>query len=165
LPVGRGKRFGGNLPKAVDLVIGGWQVNAIATFQRGFPMTISAADLGGLNDTFNTNRADLVGTPRLTKTLNQWFDTSAFRQPAAGFLGTSGRSILRAPGINNWDTGLFKNFAITEGVSFQFRFESFNAFNHTQWGVPVRNVADLNFGQILSARAARINQLGAKIVF
>jgi outer membrane receptor protein involved in Fe transport len=165
LPVGRGKKFGGNLPKAVDLVIGGWQVNTIATFQRGFPLTVTAADLGGLNDTFNTNRADLVGTPKLTKTLNQWFDTSAFSQPAAGFLGTSGRSILRAPGINNWDTGLFKNFVITEQVSFQFRFESFNAFNHTQWGVPVRNVADLNFGRILNARAARINQLGAKIVF
>jgi hypothetical protein len=165
LPVGRGKKFGGNLPKAVDLVVGGWQVNTIATFQRGFPLTVTAADVGGLNDTFNTNRADLVGTPRLTETLNQWFDTSAFRQPAAGFLGTSGRSILRAPGIVNWDTGLFKNFAITEGVSFQFRFESFNAFNHTQWGVPVRNVADPNFGRILGARAARINQLGAKIVF
>jgi carboxypeptidase family protein len=165
LPVGRGKKFGGNLPKAVDLVIGGWQVNTIATFQRGFPMTITASDIGGLNDTFGTNRADLVGTPKLTKTLDRWFDPSAFRQPAAGFLGTSGRSILRAPGINNWDTGLFKNFTITEKVSFQFRFESFNAFNHTQWGVPVRNVADPNFGRILSARAARINQLGAKIVF
>ncbi len=165
LPIGRGKKFGGNLPKVVDLVIGGWQVNAIATFQRGFPLTVTAADVGGLNDTVNTNRADLVGTPRLTKTLNQWFDTSAFRQPAAGFLGTSGRSILRAPGINTWDTGLFKNFAITEKVSFQFRFESFNAFNHTQWGVPVRNVADPNFGRILGARDARINQLGAKIVF
>jgi hypothetical protein len=165
LPVGRGKKFGGNLPKAADLVIGGWQVNAIATFQRGFPMTITAADVGGLNDSQGTNRADLVASPRLTKTLNQWFDTSAFKQPAAGFLGTSGRSILRAPGINNWDTGLFKNFVITEKVSFQFRFESFNAFNHTQWGVPVRNVADPNFGRILSARAARINQLGAKIVF
>jgi len=165
LPVGRGKKFGGKLPKAADLVIGGWQVNTIATFQRGFPMTITAADLGGLNDTFGTNRADLVGTAKLTKTLGQWFDTSAFRQPAAGFLGTSGRSILRAPGINNWDTGLFKNFAITEKVSFQFRFESFNAFNHTQWGVPVRNVPDPNFGQITSARAARINQIGAKIIF
>jgi hypothetical protein len=165
LPIGRGRKFGGNLPKAADLVIGGWQVNAIATFQHGFPMTITAADVGGLNDTFNTNRADLVGALRLTKTLDRWFDTSAFRQPAAGFLGTSGRSILRAPGINNWDTGLFKNFAITENVSFQFRFESFNAFNHTQWGVPVRNVADPNFGRILGARAARINQLGAKIVF
>jgi len=155
-------------------VIGGWQVNAIATFQRGFPMTITAADLGGLNDTFGTNRADLVGKPRLTKSLEQWFDISAFKQPAQGFLGTSGRGILRAPGINNWDTGLFKNFAITEKVSFQFRFESFNAFNHTQWGVPNRNVADTTvdlitgkpiFGSITSARAARINQFGAKIVF
>jgi hypothetical protein len=165
LPIGRGKKFGGNLPKAVDLIIGGWQVNAIATFQRGFPMTIQASDLGGLNDSQGANRADLVGTPGLTKTIDQWFDTSAFRQPAAGFLGTSGRSILRAPGINNWDTGLFKNFNITEKVSFQFRFESFNAFNHTQWGVPTRNVANPNFGRILGARAARINQFGAKIVF
>ena len=128
-------------------------------------MTVTAADAGGLNDTFGTNRADLVGTAKLNKTFDQWFTTAAFKQPAAGFLGTSGRSILRAPGINNWDTGLFKNFAITEKLNFQFRFESFNAFNHTQWGVPVRSVADPNFGKILSTRAARINQLGAKIVW
>ncbi len=165
LPVGRGKRFGSDMPRAVDVFIGGWQVNAIATFQRGFPMTVTAADVGGLNDTFGTNRADLVGTPKLTKTQGQWFDITAFRQPAAGFLGTSGRGILRAPGINNWDTGLFKNFTITERLSFQFRFESFNAFNHTQWGVPIRNVADSRVGQILGTRAARINQLGAKLVW
>jgi hypothetical protein len=72
---------------------------------------------------------------------------------------------LRAPGISNWDTGLFKNFTITERLSFQFRFESFNAWNHTQWGVPVRNVADSRVGQILGTRAARINQLGAKLVW
>ncbi len=166
LPIGRGKRFGGNMHRAVDVVIGGWQVNAIATFQNGFPMTISAADVGGLNDTSGTNRADLVGTPKLIKSIDQWFDTSAFRQPAAGFLGTSGRGILRLPGTNNWDTGLFKNFTISEKISFQFRFESFNAWNHTQWGNPERNVANTaNFGKILSARAARINQLGAKIVW
>ncbi len=166
LPIGRGKKFLGDMHKAADLVIGGWQVNAIATFQNGFPMTISAADVGGLNDTFGTNRADLVGTAKLNKTVDQWFTTSAFKQPAAGFLGTSGRGILRLPGTNNWDTGLFKNFAITEKLSFQFRFESFNAWNHTQWGNPVRSVADtVNFGKILSARAARINQLGAKLVW
>ncbi len=166
LPIGRGKKFGGNLHKAADILIGGWQVNAIATFQNGFPMTISAADVGGLNDTFGTNRADIVGKASLLKTIDKWFDTAAFKQPAAGFLGTSGRGILRLPGINNWDTGLFKNFTITEKLSFQFRLESFNAFNHTQWGNPVRSVADtVNFGKILSARAARINQLGAKLVW
>jgi Carboxypeptidase regulatory-like domain len=172
LPVGRGKKFGGGMNKVADLIIGGWQVNAIATFQNGFPLTVSAADAGGLNDTFGTNRANLVGTPRLVKSVDQWFDISAFAQPDKGVLGSSGRGILRLPGTNNWDTGLFKNFAITEKVSFQFRFESFNAFNHTQWEGPNRNVADttvLNgkrvFGSITGARPARINQLGAKIVF
>jgi hypothetical protein len=150
----------------VDVIIGGWQVNAIATFQKGFPMTIQAADTGGLNDSQGANRADLIGEARIIGTQDRWFDTSAFRQPAPGFLGTSGRSILRAPGINNWDTGLFKNFTITERVSFQFRFESFNAFNHTQWSGVGRNVANqTTFGVITSARAARINQFGAKIVF
>lgn len=172
LPVGRGKKFLGDMPKVADVIIGGWQVNAIATFQRGFPLTISAADVGGLNDSFGTNRADVVGTPKLIKSVDQWFDISAFKQPAAGFLGTSGRGILRLPGTNNWDTGLFKNFTITEKLSFQFRFESFNAFNHTQWNGPNRNVADTTvingkrvFGSITSARAARINQLGAKLVW
>jgi hypothetical protein len=60
---------------------------------------------------------------------------------------------------------LFKNFSITEKLSFQFRFESFNAWNHTQWGVPVRSVADSRVGRILGTRAARINQLGAKLVW
>ena len=168
LPFGHGKRFGNNLPKVADVLIGGWQVNGIVTFQSGFPMTISAADVGGLNDTSGTNRADLVGDPDpsgFEPTIAKWFNTDAFRQPAAGFLGTSGRGILRLPGINNWDTGLFKNFKITEQVSFQFRFESFNAFNHTQWGGPIRNVADARFGRVLSTRPARINQLGAKLVW
>jgi hypothetical protein len=131
-------------------------------------MTITAADVGGLNDTQNTNRADIVGDTNpggFEPTVDKWIPTEAFRQPAAGFLGNSGRGILRAPGINNWDTGLFKNFRFTERLNTQFRFESFNTWNHTQWGVPVRNVSDVRFGRILSTRAARINQLGLKIVW
>lgn len=168
LPVGRGKKFGSSMPKAADVVVGGWQVNGIATFQRGFPMTITAADVGGLNDTFGTNRANIVGDinpSEFNPTIEKWFNTDAFAQPGKGVLGNSGRGILRAPGINNWDMGIFKNFSITERVSFQFRLESFNAFNHTQWGVPNRNRADARFGRVLGTRPARINQLGAKIVF
>jgi len=168
LPVGRGKKFGGDMHKAVDVLIGGWQVNAIATFQSGFPMTISAADAGGLNDTSGTNRANIVGdiNPSGFKpTIDKWFNTAAFQAPGKGVLGNSGRGILRLPGINNWDTGLFKNFSITEKLNFQFRFESFNAFNHTQWGGPIRSASDSRFGRVLSTRPARINQLGAKLVW
>ncbi len=167
LPFGRGHRYLSNASGVVNQILGGWQVNGIVTFQGGFPMTITAADVGGLNDTFNTNRADIVGDPNanINPTIAKWFPTEAFAQPAAGFLGNSGRGILDAPGINNWDMGLFKNFTVTEQVSIQFRLESFNAWNHTQWGVPNRNRADSRFGQVLSTRDARINQLGLKILW
>lgn len=167
LPFGRNKRYLSGVNSVANHVIGGWQVNGIVTFQAGFPMTISAADVGGLNDTFGTNRADLVGDANasITPTIAKWFNTQAFRQPAAGFLGNSGRGILNLPGLNNWDTGLFKNFRFTEQLSLQFRLESFNAWNHTQWGGPVRNIADVRFGQVVSARDARINQIGLKLLW
>jgi hypothetical protein len=167
LPFGNNKRYLSGVNKVANHVIGGWQVNGIVTFQAGFPMTISAADVGGLNDTFGTNRADLVGDAHasLTPTIDKWINTQAFKQPAAGFLGNSGRGILNLPGINNWDTGLFKNFRISEQINLQFRFESFNAWNHTQWGGPNRNVADSRFGRVLSTRDARINQIGLKLIW
>jgi hypothetical protein len=168
IPVGRGMKFGSSMSAVADAFIGGWQVNGIATFQVGFPMTISANDAGGLNDTFGTNRADIVGdiNAPINRSIAQWFNTAAFKQPGLGYLGNSGRSILNAPGINNWDTGLFKNFKIKERANVQFRFESFNSWNHTQWGVPDRNIGDpIHFGQVRGARAARINQAGLKFVF
>ena len=63
LPFGSGEKFASNATGVKNAVVGGWQVNGIYTWQRGFPITITAADLGGLNDTFGTNRADLVGDP------------------------------------------------------------------------------------------------------
>lgn len=167
VPLGRGTKYMSSVNKVADVFIGGWQVNAIATFQAGFPMTIAANDDGGLNDTFGTNRADIVGDPNasIDQSIAKWFNTAAFKQPAKGYLGNSGRGIMNLPGINNWDTGVFKNFMFTERASLQFRFESFNAWNHTQWGNPVRNVADSRFGQITSARPARINQVGLKFLW
>ena len=88
LPVGRGKRFGGSMPISwLISMIGGWQVNAIATFQSGFPLTISAADAGGLNDTFGTNRANLVGTPRLIKSVQPVVRHISVRSAWQGCLG------------------------------------------------------------------------------
>src|SRR5258708_20442155 len=59
LPFGRGKKFGGNMNKAVDFALGGWQVTDITTFQKGFPFSVLANDKLGLLTTF-TQRANLV---------------------------------------------------------------------------------------------------------
>jgi hypothetical protein len=166
LPFGTGERFASDASGLKNALIGGWQANGIYTWQRGFPITITAADLGGLNDTQGTNRADLVGDPSVDeRTVNRWFNTAAFAQPAAGALGNLDRNSERGPGVNNLDLALFKNFEFGHGVRLQFRIESFNVLNHTQFSGVSTNIAAANFGVVTSARAARINQLGLKLLF
>jgi len=188
LPFGHGQKYLGNANKAANLAVGGWQLTGIATFQRGFPFSVQANDSFSLLEA-NNQRANVVSNPNsgFHKNVNEWFNTAAFTQPLAGAFGNSGRNILRDPGINNWDMGLGKNFAIGERANFQLRLESFNTFNHTQWGVDPtspsaaasgpgtgavdRNVNDqapstnMNFGRIISARPGRVLQLGGKITF
>ena len=98
--------------------------------------------------------------------MNQWFNTAAFAQPALGELGNLGRNTERGPGVNNLDLALFKNFELAHQVRLQFRLESFNALNHTQFeGVSHRTLPRANFGVVTSARPARINQFGLKLIF
>lgn len=179
LPVGRGKRVLTDASKSVDLLVGGWQLTGIATFQQGFPMSITAGDPTGLLDKFGSNRADKVGSNSgFTKSLNEWFNTAAFAQPAPNTFGNSGRDIITMPGINNWDVGILKDFAFTERLRFQLRLETFNTWNHPQFypdplagfaggGTTVgNNIANTaTFGKITGAAPGRIVQLGGKFTF
>jgi Carboxypeptidase regulatory-like domain/TonB dependent receptor len=205
LPVGRGKRFGNSMNKAADLALGGWQLSTITTFQRGFPFSIVCNNNLLVMFSFD-NRCEQIGNPYPSgfhKTLNSWFDNSvgldptdpgnpnqipaascvnpnltavAFCQTFNGQFGNSGRNILRGPGINNWDIGVGKDFKFTERIAFQFRAETFNAFNHHQYGYdpftstaigsPVgNNPNNPGYGQVIAARPGRIVQFGGKIVF
>jgi hypothetical protein len=180
LPVGRGQKFGGSMNRAADAAVGGWEWTGIGTYQDGFPFSVLANDLDGLLMT-PIQRANISGNPNsgFTKGPKEWFNTSVFSQPLAGEFGNSGRNILREPGISNWDMGLVKYFNLTERAKFQLRVETFNTFNHTQWGVDpatqggsgpgtsaeVTNVNAGNFGAITSARPPRVIQFGGKITF
>ena len=52
------------------------------------------------------------------------------------------------PGRNNWNMALFKAFQFTERARFEFRVETFNTFNHTQWQNPNTSFGSTQFGQI-----------------
>jgi hypothetical protein len=199
LPFGRGKRFGSGINKGLDLALGGWQVTAITTFQRGFPFSIICNNNLLVQTGFN-NRCSEIGNPYPSgfhKDIKHWFNNTvssdpnpsatgscaaanlsgvSFCQPLAGQYGSSARDVIRGPGINNWDLGLGKDFRFTEKVSFQFRAESFNVFNHAQYGFdpftstgigpPVgNNPNNPGFGEIQAAHPGRIIQLGGKVVF
>jgi carboxypeptidase family protein/TonB-dependent receptor-like protein len=166
LPIGKGERFGGGASGVKNAIVGGWQLNGIYTWQRGFPLTVQAADLGGVLDSNGQNRADIVGDIHAGGgELTRWFNTAAFAQPPLGSYGNSGRNILRFPGISNLDLALFKNFDVTGRAVLQLRLESFNALNHPQFSGVSTNITSSNFGVVTSARDARINQLGVKLIW
>src|SRR5688572_9584369 len=111
------------------------------------------------------------------KSREEYFNPLVFARPLNGSLGTTGKGILYGPGINNWDISLFKNTKITERITTQFRIETFNTFNHTQWagintglsaanpGAQVTAATRGTSGQVNSTRDPRNIQLGLKIYF
>jgi hypothetical protein len=83
-----------------------------------------------------------------------------------GAYGNSSRNMLRAPGINNLDSSIFKNVNLLDRYNVQLRMETFNTFNHVQLGQPSEFLENQNFGRITSARIpGRIVQMGAKFIF
>jgi hypothetical protein len=167
LPFGRGKSRGAHWNKALDLIAGGWQVNGIGTFQKGVPLAI------GLNssNTYGGSRPNSTGASAKldsdARSLNRWFNTSVFTQPAAYSLGNVARTLpdVRTPGSENVDFSLFKIIAFTEQVRLQFRAEAFNALNHTRLSGPNTSYGSANFGRITSAGDPRMVQLALKLSF
>jgi hypothetical protein len=151
--------------RAVKTLLGGWELSGIATFESGTPVSIgSGPDNLGLGGT-TANRADIVAPVTYPGTRQQWFSTSSFQKPGPLQWGTSARNAVVTPGRNNWNMALFKAFRFSERARFEFRAESFNTFNHTQFNSLSTGVTNTDFGQLNGAFAPRIMQLGAKLLF
>ncbi len=167
IPFGKGRSYLTSLPKAAELILGGWQLGGIYTAQGGFPFTpVIASDPHNIGFAY-ARRADVIGTGKVDKcTPERCFNIDDFRVPQAFTPGNAGRNILRGPGLNNWDFSLSKNFYFREGVFLQFRTEFFNVLNHTQFGNPNNNIELRNLGgRVFSARDPRIGQFGLKFYF
>lgn len=173
VPWGRGRKFGSNMNRAADLLIGGWQMNGIATFAQGQFQTLNLGSDWIFVGSFSRSIPQLVGDPFVGRELpDRYWNQAAFDFPkdAQGnrirVVGNAGRNTYQQPGIANWDMGMFKNFRITERFNAQLRWELFNAFNHTQFGSANLNVASPAFGSITSTRVGpRRMQLGLKVQF
>jgi hypothetical protein len=171
LPFGHGRRFGDRWNRATHFLLGGWQITGIHVLQSGLPLTATLAGSAMLNIGGERRaRPNLVGEPELPesqRTIARWFNTEAFATftPAPQAFGSAGIGIMRGPGLINFDFALAKKFAIDRQRYIQFRTELFNAFNHTNLGLPNLARESSGFGQITSALNARIVQLGLKFYF
>ena len=133
------------------VVLKNWSLNGIATYQSGFPFTVTQSG-NRQNTGSGTQRPDYVpgADPHLPNAdPSRWFNTSAFQFADLHF-GNVGRNTLRSPALKTWDTGIFKEFPVREGQRFQFRFETFNLFNTPQFRAPNAQLGAPAFGQITS---------------
>ena len=60
---------------------------------------------------------------------------------------------------------MFKNFRFSERKVLQFRAEFFDAFNQVRFDPPQMDTGSVFFGQIQSAQAPRILQMGLRFQF
>jgi hypothetical protein len=127
-------------------ILGGWQVSGITVAQTGIPFNIftntdNAGVANGAANNGGNARPDLVSNPHAGFTPGQdpadrgplAFNPAAFAAPTGLTFGTLGRNALNLPDHVNFDFGLFKNFVIREKTGFEFRWETFNIFNHTEY--------------------------------
>ncbi|PYY07964.1 MAG: hypothetical protein DMG69_16790 [Acidobacteria bacterium] len=149
-----------------------WSISSVYQIQTGFPFTISVfGDTANSGTVLGENpiRANYTGQPIFpsgTHTRNRWFNTSAFRAPAAFTFGDVGRNSIYGPGIETLDLALVRDFGLTERMKFQFRGEFFNVLNHTNLGTPDRFVNTPQFGTIAQATTpGREVQLSARLSF
>ena len=123
----------------MDLLLGGWQVNGITTFQGGFPLTPVLSYSLGKTDV--ASRPNLIGDPTdSARQPHKWLNPAAFSIPTnaeivAGNLRQSGVGVVRSPGLVNLISP-FSRTLCARGMRVQFRTELFNAMNTPYFGAP-----------------------------
>ena len=161
----------------LDAVLGGWDVNAINTANTGLPVNVyysptAANDVTGAIAEYRGQalvRPNVSGSAAGQSTpqsLLTYFAGYTFTTPPASApFGNAGRNAFRAPGVEQLDLAVNKNFRITEGIRLQFRSEFFNVLNHTNFGPPNNISSSTAFGTITSTLPARQIQFGLKLLF
>jgi hypothetical protein len=168
--------FGKTLQGVSHALIGGWQLNGIATVASGTPFTVydtrNVAQQGSHPEItgFAGSRPDLISDPNAgPRTVESWISPASFRRldaiAEAGRFGNAGRGIARGPGVGSLDLSAFKNWSLSEHARMQLRIEAFNVTNHANFGVPVNDLVSPNFGRIIEAGPPRVFQAALKLLF
>ncbi len=161
--------------KALKMAFTKWQANGIITLQTGLPFNVSTGTDTANTASSGTYRPNLVheataecGRGHLIGCIDATAFTVANLYPAVAAntaYGNAGRNLLHGPGAETVNFSIFKSFPIRERLAFQFRFETFALFNHTNFGNPAGGFGTGTFGNITGASGNRNIQLGGKLQF
>lgn len=164
VPVGRGKMLGSTMPKLIDYVAGGWQLNTIVTYQSGDALTWGDVLFNG-----NLSNVRLSASQR---NLNHWFNTAGFDTNSADQLADNIRTFplrlsnVRGDGQDLWNVALLKDFPIHDNLRLQLRGEAYNALNHVNLNDPNTSPTSGAFGVVSGQNGnSRTVQVALRLLF
>jgi hypothetical protein len=177
LPIGHGRKFASNMPRALDMALGGWELTGINTDTSGQPVNLiySPSAAFQLSPLLN-QRPNVSGNPvnpkaswiKTSTALNGYLSTANVTNPTdvSHPYGNAGRNSLRDMTFNQFDLGLHKSFRLwNEHSSFDLRGEAFNVLNKVNYMAPNSNRSSGSFGSITSAFPPRQLQVAGKLSF
>ena len=181
LPFGQGRKYLSHVGGGRNDLLGGWGIDGVTTFQRGFPLVFANgqandATLFGAGSRPNVSsgchKSSAGSGP---SRLGAWFNPACFSAPADFTFGNESRvdPTLRSDGVNNFDFALFKKLMLGRDANtgIEFRVEFFNLFNRTQFAPPNTiccTTNNANFGVVTSTAQGtnpRLIQFALKILF
>ena len=175
LPFGKGRMFGSNMPRALDYIVGGWQLAGNVLWTSGQPFTVYSGQNTFSNvvqSTANCNGCSrdigkLVqeGTPGTT---NFWFDTATralFSRPGPGQFGNTGRNFFLKPRYFQTDLSVSKNFRLTERYNFDVRLDARNLTNNPSFDNPTAVITSSIFGRIRDSVTSGSRKMQVSVKF
>ncbi len=185
LPFGHGRAWANSTPRFLDELIGGWDVSAVVNQHSGFAWgTVANAFVPSYsNDApafFNGINSDVRANINKNSAgqVNIFSKGTAVASEFSGPIGfdVGPRNNLRGPGYFMMDSGLAKNFAISQdrGINLQLRGDFFNVLNHPNFATPNQpnsntDITNAQFGVITATTgpnsSQRIGQVSARIEF
>ncbi len=167
IPIGKGRSFSTG-HRALDYVLGNWDLNGIVSFYSGLPFDVTVSN-GDLSNTGNvTERANLalLNPYPSNKTPQEWINPAAFATPAPYTFGNLGRNTLRSDATKNLDLSVVRRFPFLENYAFEFRADSFNLTNTPIFNTPNSTLGNPDLGVVTSTRSSpRELQFALKFVF
>ncbi len=170
LPWGRGRMFGGSWNRFTDAILGGWAIEGIVQLQSGTASNVRTgvdrANVGSTNERPNVLRNPNL--PSSQRTVDRWFDTSAFVMPDLYTFGNAGAYIVHDDGRRIWDISIAKKFRFLESQSVELRGEFFNFPNLVNFTAPGSGgyvLGTPTFGVITGTTAARQVQVALRYAF
>jgi hypothetical protein len=165
LPLGRNKPYLGTSWLAE--IVGGWGLDVIYQKETGAPFTpLLSFDNANAGTSSWPNRVcnGNISNPKPSA----WFNTSCFITPPRYQFGNTGRNVLYAPGVDNLDSTLRRDFTlpIRKPTVLQLRLDTFNTLNHPQFGQPGNILGTPTYGVVTSTSINnRTLQLAARLSF